>query len=174
MLDLYDSTIAGISLRMSEDITYCYGTQKDSPLPEFEPCENNLLKWKWADSDPSTDWGYPAAVNNTIYKTEWYRNAIKDLKFQTPNTLEFLFNTNRHLFAPYLISLKKTRILNIPVNQVQTECPTNPFGKQYNYTRKELNDRWLAGQMIDTRNIYEVKHKGVNEELALFFIKETK
>ncbi|KKM75994.1 hypothetical protein LCGC14_1384590 [marine sediment metagenome] len=172
MLDLYNKDIAGVSLRMSTDIIYCYGTQKSCDLPKFEPCENNLLKWKWADSDPSTDWGYPAAVNNTIYKTQWYRDTIKDFKFQTPNTLEFLFNTNRHLFAPYLISLKKTRILNIPVNQVQTECPTNPFGKTFAYTRKELNDKWLNGEIIDTKNIYGVGHRGVNEELPYRFIEE--
>ncbi len=174
LLFYYNEEVCAVSLRMSKDITYCYGTQKESPLPEFLPCEGNFLKWKWADSDPSTDWGYPGAVNIHIYKTKWYKNMIKDLTFDNPNILESLFNKNREAFAPYILSLKRTRVLNIPVNQVQTVCPTNPFGKKYAYTRKELNDKFLDGYIIDTKNIYDYKNKGVNEELPLNLIEVKK
>ena len=168
----YTDEVCAISLRMSEDILWCYGTQKKSPLPKFYPMDSNGLKWKWADSDPSTDWGYPSAVNIHIYRTEWFKKVIKDLHFDTPNKLEYLFNTNRKIFKPYIISLKKTRILNIPVNQVQTMCPTNPYGKTYSYTLKELNDKFLNGYIINTENIYSHFNRGVNEEIKLNFIKE--
>jgi len=172
ILEDYTDEVCAISLRMSEDIIWCYGTQKKSPLPKFYPTKSNALKWKWADSDPSTDWGYPSAVNIHVYRTEWFRKVIKDLHFDTPNKLEYLFNTNRKIFKPYIISLKKTRILNIPVNQVQTLSPTNPYGKKFAYTLKELNDKWLNRYIIDTKNIYEHFNIGVNEEIELCFAKE--
>jgi len=173
ILEDYTDEVCAISMRMSKDILWCYGTQKPSPLPKFYPCNiASFLKWKWADSDPSTDWGYPAAVNIHVYKTKWFRETIKDMHFDTPNKLEYLFNTNRKIFKPYIICFDKTRILNIPVNQVQTLSPTNPFGKEFSYTLKELNDRWLNGEIIDTVNIYNQFNRGVNEERELHFKKE--
>jgi len=168
-----DKNTCAISLRMSKDITYCYGTQKPCSLPQFKPCAK-FLKWEWAKSDPATDWGYPSAVNIHIYKTDWFRKAIKNLSFDTPNKLEYLFNTNRTLFKSDIVSFQKTHILNIPVNQVQTLCPTNPFGKKYAYTKEELNKKWLEGKVIDTSNIYNYNNKGVNEEIELRFIGESK
>jgi len=167
----YKEDVCAISLRMSKNITWCYGTQKSSPLPKFEPC-GNFLKWKWTNSDPSTDWGYPSAVNIHIYRTDWYREVIKNLHFDTPNKLEYLFNTNRKIFKPYIISFNETKVLNIPVNQVQKLSPTNPYGKKFAYTRKELNDKFLNGYAIDTKNIYGYNNHGVNEEIELHFVKE--
>ncbi len=172
IFNYFEDDVCAVSLRMSEDIKFCYGTQKDSPLPDFLPCEGNFLKWDWAKSDPTTDWGYPGAVNINIYRTEWYREVIKDLTFNNPNVLECLFNKNRQWFKPYLLSFKKTRILNIPVNQIQTVCKTNPFGKDHCYTQKELNDKWLAGVIIDSYCVYNYQNKGVNEELPLTFKQE--
>ena len=172
IIEDYTDEVCAISLRMSEDIIWCYGNQKSCELPEFYPIKRNGLKWKWADSDPSTDWGYPSAVNIHLYGTKWFREIIKDLHFDTPNKLEYLFNTNRKIFKPYIISLKKTRILNIPINQVQTLSPTNPYGKKYTYTLKELNDRFLKGEIINTANIYNHNNHAVNEELEFHFIKE--
>ena len=174
ILNFYSDDVAAVSMRMGDNITYCYGTKKDSPLPKFYPCEGNFLKWKWQEADPTTDWGYPGAVNIHIYRTQWYRDMIKDFTFDNPNELEFLFNTNRDKFAPYIISFKRGRILNIPVNQVQTVCPTNPYGIRFSYAKEDLNSRWLNGEMIDTKNIYGYKSIGVNEELPLYFIKEEK
>ena len=165
----YSEDVAAISMRMGTNITYCYGTQKESPLPEFVDCKGNFLKWEWAKSDPTTDWGYPGAVNIHIYKTQWYRDMIKNAKFNNPNELEYIFNTNRNKFAKYLLSFKQPRILNIPINQVQTVCPSNPFGKNYRYDRIELNNWWLLGYRIKTSNIYGYTSRGVNEELPLFF-----
>lgn len=167
----YKEDICAISPRMGLNINYCYGTQKDSPLPKFEPC-GQFLKWKWSDSDPSTDWGYPSAVNIHIYKTDWFKKVIKDLHFDTPNKLEYLFNTNRKIFKPYIVSFKKTHILNLPINQIQTLSPTNPFGKKFGYTSKELNDKFLNGYIIDTKNLYGYNNHMVNEEIELQFIKE--
>lgn len=171
IMEHYTDDVCAVSLRMSKNIVWCYGTQKDSPPPKFEPCEQ-YLKWKWSKSDPSTDWGYPSAVNIHIYKSLWYWNAIKDLKFDTPNKLEYLFNTNRKIFKPYIVSFDETKILNMPVNQVQTLSPTNPYGKTFAYTRKELNDKFLNGYIIDVKNIYGYKNKGVNEEVELHFTKD--
>lgn len=167
----YGDDVCTVSLRMSEDINFCYGTQKNCVLPEFLPCHGNFLKWNWKDSDPSTDWGYPGAVNIHIYKKKWYQDMIKDMKFNNPNELECLFNKNRKAFKPAILAFKKTRILNIPVNQIQTVCPTNPFGKVHNYTKEDLNNRWLNGDIIDTKGIYMYQNKGVNEELPLVFVR---
>ncbi|KKN82797.1 hypothetical protein LCGC14_0306210 [marine sediment metagenome] len=170
IMHFYTKDVAAVSMRMGEHITYCYGTNKPTPLPKFYPCEGNFLKWKWSEADPATDWGYPGAVNIHIYRTQWYRDMIKDFTFDNPNELEFLFNTNRDKFAPYILSFKTGRILNIPVNQVQTVCPTNPFGIKFSYTKEDLNSRWLNGEIIDTKNIYGYKNKGVNEEISLLFV----
>ncbi len=169
----FKEDVCAVSFRLSEKINYCLATRKFISIPKFIPC-NNFLKWRRiSDSkgNPDSYWGFGFCVNSHIYKTGWFRKIISNLHFNVPTVLEGLFLNNKHLFNPNMLSFKKSRVLNIPVNKVSPKS-TCYHGKIYPQTPAELNKKFLEGYVIDTSNIYGLELNTVVTEIKFNFIKE--
>jgi len=169
LLEAFTEDVSAISIRMSPDITYCYGSKMDSPVPKFTECKHNYLKWKWSESHYMTDWGYPGAIDSQIYRTQWLRDIILPFNFTLPTHLETHLNTNREkFFKPYMVSNNYTCLLNVPMNRIQQEWFHNPHGE---IDPQELNKLFLDNYKIDTSNIYGYECNMVNAEINFNFIK---
>jgi len=165
---LYDKDVNAISIKSGLNIKYSYSIPL-IPLDYPDWIESEpFLKWDWTLYRPDTNWGYPTCVNAYIWLKEYFINLIKDIDFKHPPTLEGGLNTIRKQLKPLMVSTKETKLLNLPINRLQTLSP-NPFGQTYNYPVHDLNIKWLNGVRIKTDNIYNISVDVNNKELELNF-----
>lgn len=168
LLSRYDTgLISCVSLRMNEFCDYCYSAQKSMKIPIFLEKDKFLL-WNWVDYDPLTDWGYPFAINGTIFNTNYLQKFVQELNFINVNELEGQMNFRRDYGNPLLISFKETKIFNTMQNYVKgNNTITNKDGCDI----YSLNKMFLEGQRIKTDNIYGLKMKQVHGPIDFSFYK---
>lgn len=132
-----------LSLRMHPDISYCYTQRAPSPGPKL----SEWLTWEWRDLPG--DWGYPLSVDFTIFRTNRIYQKILDFSYQNPNTFEGIFAAKFEVLESKMICYPKPRMVNIPVNKVQT-ANGNHCG---NISAESLNEKYLEGKRIDMDKI---------------------
>jgi len=155
------------SLRLGNNLSFCYMQNKEQPLPTFESQnETDLLIWNWKNG--VLDWNYPLSVDGNIFLKNEMQLLLENINFQAPNSLEAELQLFKPLFTQRKgICYKTSRLLNIPCNKVQNEN-SNKAG---NISAEELLDLWNKGLVIDTKALYQYKNKSVHEDFPLNFIK---
>ena len=130
-----------------------------------------FLKWDWMQtSKKMTDWSYPYAAGGYIYKTEFFKKFVSRLSFDTPNRLEGnMYHERFKQNRPIMLSLNKTKILNISVNRVQEKIK-NQYGTKYPQSESSLNQMILDGKIISTKNIYNYLNTCIFEEIKFKFV----
>ena len=153
-----------LSLRLGTNLDYAYTIDKQQPLPEFT-AENNKIYWNWAEA--KYDWNYPLSVDGHIFLTTEILGMVKNIDFHSPNTLEGGLQIFKPLFEMRGgIAYKKSRIVNIPCNKVQTDI-NNRYGKT---NVDDLLKKWQAGYQIDYQKFYGLNNKSCHQEIDLSFI----
>ena len=178
ILDSISDDVLCFSLRLGYNINYRHLTDSYFPCPMCENLMNgSFIKWNWREYGMESDFGYPFTVDGNIYKYEDILNLISPLKYTNPNTLEASLYIQINFPKNYMISYEHSKMVNLPINRVQESYKLNPmfnnkFGLKVNISEKELNDKFLNGEIID----YEkMDYSGVNSchcELPLVFKKE--
>jgi len=172
LISCFEEEVTAISLRLSEDITYNYCQNKPCSLPLFLPCKQDFLKWDWKKCDNLSDWGYPAAIDSHIYRTQWFKNIFLNCKFGIPTDMESVMHNDKYtLFKSFLVSGRKSYMLNIPMNRIQTEWLGNRHG---NLSPELLNEKFLKGEIVDTSDIYGRECNSVFSEIEFKFIEGPK
>ena len=164
---LQEPDVSAISIKAGLNIHYNYPSIP-TDYPEF--IENGeFLKWEWGKCRPDIDWGYPTCINSFIFLNDYYVDLIKELRFISPPTIEAGLNSVRNWFKKYMVAFPETKLLNIPLNRVQTISP-NAFGRKFGYSLPYLNAKFLEGKRINPSNIYAINPVQANEEVEVFFV----
>jgi hypothetical protein len=143
-----------VSLRLHPSCNYCYTANMYDKIPKYEKV-GNLNLWRWADQNPAHDLGYPSCINSHIYRTEEFKDYVcEKLKFYNVNNLEGIFNLQRKHFRPYMACFDKPKTINIANNL--TQSGNNRYGKNSMFTLENLNNKFLEGYKISTKNIYGI------------------
>lgn len=155
------------TLRMGLNLKKCYPLQKEQPLPELIPdVTKDKITWKWGGG--LYDWSHPLSLDGNFFSTHEMTTMIRLIDFSAPNTLEdelqrfrrfFLFRTG--------VSYRKSKILNIPCNKVQTENKNLSGNMHQDY----LLEKWQQGYQIDFRNLYGFINESAHQEIPFEFIK---
>lgn len=145
---LKDPQVAAVSLRMDIRYDYCYTQGCSVDIPTFDK-----MKWKWIGEQG--DWGYPMSLDGHIFRTSEISKLISAVEFTNPNTLESSLASRPPKSSPYMVGYEQAKILNIPINKVQT-LNNNKYGQQFAFTVKDLNDHYLQGRSINLDKIYGV------------------
>lgn len=163
----YDTDKFVPTLRMGLNLNKCYTLQKDQPLPEATAAATkDTLTWKWEEG--LYDWGYPLSVDGHFFSTHEMTTMIRLLQFSAPNTLEDQLQKFRRFFLFRTgICYKKSRIVNIPCNKVQTENK-NLYGNMH---QDFLLDRWQQGYQMDFRRLYGCMNESAHQDIPFEFIK---
>ena len=140
------------SLRHGNNHNYCLTANKEMVIPIFIR-EGNTIKWEWPMSDSYADYGYPSAVDSSIYDRKYITAIWKSLSFNNPCDLENEFNHKyRNYSKPYMKSFTDCRLLSIPANRTN-DSSNNTFE---GLTAEQLNKYWLDGIEISTENLYNI------------------
>lgn len=174
-IDEFDASItAGIdlsnyilSLRLHPGVTYSYMTGHQQTPPSLIPYGSGLLAFTW--DNISTDWSYPLSVDGHIFERKFILRLIKKCKFRAPNSMESSLQAYTKKVKKLVKGLcfKRPKIINLPVNRVQTEF-NNRAGEQSPEYFLEL---FRAGFEIDFRKFEKASFNSVHMDIALPVIK---
>lgn len=152
-MDQLEKTDAyGFYLRFGKHIRHCYQTGKPQELPPSLPLGDDLFAWDINTAD--SDWAFPNSLDMTLFKKERLKEAFSNLKFKTPNSLEF--NWANEYAPPKAIGLyfAHSKLVNVPMNIVGRTG--NPH---MNYlTAEELLVKFNQGLKIDIEPLYRVEN----------------
>ena len=153
------------SLRMGQNLTSCYVLQTSQPLPHFlEPPsgESDKIVWQWDKAE--LDWSYPLSVDGHFFSRREITAMAALVAFRAPNSLEDQLQIFKPLFEKrYGIGYKKSKIVNIPCNRVQTEI-NNLSG---NIHPDELLAQWQKGYQMDYAKLSGLLNESVHQEMVL-------
>jgi hypothetical protein len=153
------------SLRMGQNLSRCYVLQTPQPLPHFldHPVgESDKIVWQWDKGE--LDWSYPLSVDGHFFARREMAAMAALLSFSAPNSFEDQLQIFKPLFIKrYGMGYKKSRIVNIPCNRVQTEI-NNLSGDTH---PDELLAQWHKAYQIDYEKLYGVVNESAHQELVL-------
>jgi len=153
------SNIVCLSLRMCPRMDYCYTEKRSTPQPRFTP----MNEWFWPDQ--IGDWSYPHSLDAHLFRTDDILPLAKELEYTNPNTFEGALAARPPLHKPFMICYDEAKVMNIPVNKVQT-ANGNHCG---NIPAEYLNKEFLSSKRISLSNIELVKNTAPHQELPIVF-----
>lgn len=163
-----DSDKYVLSLRLGNNIRYSYTVGREQKKPDFFELEGttDLICWEWRNGD--IDWGYPLSVDGNIFITKEILCMTSNLDFSAPNSYETELQIfNDILFNRFGLCFKKSKLVNIPINKVQTEN-TNRAGVIH---QDFLLEKWREGYMIDISKLSGIVNYSAHQEIDIKFVK---
>ena len=143
------NTVA-FSLRLGKGFNFCLPAKLKMDEPKYYEDNGKIIKWEWITGDDRVCYYYPHPVDSNIYRREWWIDFIKNANFKNPCSLEVFMNDNRQYEKPFMQAFIKPKLISISANETG-QGANNIHGGQ---GLKELNDRWLSGEIIDEKDFY--------------------
>lgn len=165
----FDTDLFVPSLRLGLNLTTSYTTQREQPLPTLHPNlvrDQDKIAWQWQDG--ILDWGYPLSLDGHLFRRQEMLAMLQLLPFSAPNSLEDALQCFKPLFASrFGVAYKKSKIMNLPCNRVQTENK-NLSG---NIHQDDLLRQWNNGYVIDLSLFDKFTNTSAHQEIAIRFQK---
>jgi len=161
--------LLGFSLRLGENVTYCYVNDKPQVPPVFSLIDEGILLFDWTKSD--LDFGYPLEVSSSIYRLVDILPFIAGLPFENPNELEDRMAFRAKTFQsthPYLVCYRSSVTFCNPVNKVQMSI-SNRSGENIQYEIDELAGRFERGERIRVEAYADFVPSACHQEVELVF-----
>ncbi len=153
------------SLRMGRNLTRCYVLQTPQSLPNFLDYSSGVsdkIIWQWDKAE--LDWSYPLSVDGHFFARREVAAMAALTSFAAPNSFEDALQLFKPLFYKrFGLGYKKSRIVNIPSNRVQTEN-NNLAGNTH---PDELLAMWQKGYQIDYAKLSGIVNESVHQEIVL-------
>jgi hypothetical protein len=152
------------TLRLGLNTTYCYPLDLTEQLSEPQ-IEENRVSWDWRLQGPGA-YSYPLALNGHVFRAEEAHEWLEDVAYSNPNELESALQALGEKVQPRMGSFLHSVVVSIPANIVNETFPNRHAGRD---DVGELNERFLAGERIDTPAM-DFKHvSACHEEIELKF-----
>lgn len=156
----------GFYLRLGTHLNWCYPTSKKQPLPPFRKADHGLCVWQFLQG--SGDWGYPRMLDMALYRKDTVTNDLQNIDFTNPTTLETIWaNNSCEIKKEIGISFTHTKIVNIPLNMVQTEFKWINMNA---FNAGELLELFTMGCKIDCSEFFRIENKAGHLEFIPHFI----
>lgn len=159
----------GFYLKLGTHLDYCYTENTPQAVPPHECIHSTIYSWQFESGEK--DWHYPNTMDMTLYRKKDLLPLFQYLEYTNPNLLEGKWAAWWVLHkAPSSHGLfyENSKILNIPLNKVQT---INILNRDMNlYTPQELLEKFEAGYKIDISPFIHIKNKAVHTEYVPTFI----
>ena len=172
IFDLINDDTFCFSLRLGDNVIYRHLTDSYYDCPLYDIVGTNFIKWNWINPyDEKSDFSYPLSLDGHIFKYEDILKIIKLLNYNNPNTLEASLQSQLNFPKRYIVSYKHSKMVNLPINRVN-DVFNNRFGTKVNISEKELNDKFLKGEIIDYKSMDYSKVNSCHVELPVLFKKQ--
>ena len=163
------SDLLGFSLRLGENVTYCYMRDKQQTLPIFIWVDDDITLFDWTKSE--LDFGYPLEVSSSIYRLVDILPFIAGLPFANPNELEDRMAFRARTFQtthPYLGCYRHSVTFCNPLNKVQ-KIMSNRSGENIQHGIDELAGYFERGERIRVEAYAGFVPTACHQEVELFF-----
>lgn len=141
-----DPDLLTVSLRLGENTTYCYPMRSEQYFPTTT-ARSDLHTYMWRGA--SHDFGYPASLDGNVWRTSDLDYLIGNRRFVNPNELEDVLVTRcKSAGRPLMACYRESSIVNIPANRVNVTHRGNRYGEEFPADEKELNRKFLCGEML--------------------------
>lgn len=146
--------------------SYTAGVNQLPPTLSQSRVDPGLLEFKWFEQ--GNEWSDPWSLDGQILSTAEVRVLTRLSDFKAPNTYEAALKSFNDIVKGRVgLCYSESKILNLPLNRVQTEA-LNISG---NISPEFLLSRWNDGMMLDTSMLENHIPRSPHEELALKFKK---
>jgi len=142
-----DENIICFSPRQALNTNYCYSMRCENIiLPDKE--NEMFIYWDWKKR--YADAGYAISLDCHIFRTKEIKKMVKAINFSNPNLLEASLNQTFSEDYPkeVMFGYKQSVLVGVPVNTVQNTFE-NRKGEKFGIDTKELNDKYLNGEIIN-------------------------
>jgi hypothetical protein len=157
------------TLRMGTNLSECFMLQKEQPQPQFLPClsaEPDKIVWRWDQG--IYDWGYPLSLDGHLFSTREITVMTHFIDFRAPNSYESNLQRFNGLFLPRSgVGYRKSKIVNIACNRVQTEND-NICGDVH---QDDLLEQWHKGFQMDYQRLYGFLNKSAHQDIAFDLVR---
>jgi glycosyltransferase involved in cell wall biosynthesis len=166
---LEKSNAHGFFLRLGTNLDYCFALSSPQAVPPLQEIKPGIYSWQFCQAEH--DWRYPNNLDFTVYRTSEIKNALKNAHYQNPNALESQFMCSAHL-DHYGLCYQASKIVNLPLNMVQTFWPNNCGNT---YTTQKLLELFNQGLKIDITKLYQIANKSAHmlDDTLISFIPRT-
>jgi hypothetical protein len=158
------------SLRLGKNCNYSHPANIHYELGEHET-DGQYITFDYTKQQIG-DFNYPLSTDGHIFNTEFIKNLLVEINFNNPNTLEA--NLQKFVFLqtiPKIVNcFVESKLVSIPVNLVN-DTFNNRHGLQFGISEKELNDRFISGEVIDFNSIDFSNINGPHKEIKYEFKK---
>jgi hypothetical protein len=154
----------GFYLRLGQKITYSYQCNKEQAVPESLFLSEGLYAWNLKQGN--SDWDFPHTVDMTIYRKKDLKKNFEEMKYKTPNSLEYAWARRRVPEKAIGIYFEHSKVVNTPLNIVGRTG--NPHMEAYPV--EELLVKFEQGLKIDIEPLYRVENHSPHIEYFPTFI----
>jgi|GEM_PF-381075 len=157
-------------LRLGKNLDYCYAVNCSQPLPRFKHVQKDIYSWQFSQS--KYDWRYPNNLDFTLYRKKYINPIFSLIQYKTPYSLESEFMAFVDMNA-YGLCYQNSKIINIPLNVVQSDWPNNALNS---HSTQQLLELFNQGLKIDITQFYKIRNKSAHfpETDLLTFIPRSK
>lgn len=156
------------SLRLGKNCVYSHPANLHYKLGEHY-VDNEFIIFDYTKQEIG-DFKYPLSTDGHIFNTKLIKNMLKIINFNNPNTLESNLQNfvNTHFVPKIIKCFIESKLVSIPVNLVNTTF-NNRHGLEYGISEKELNEKYLSGQIIDLNSMDFTNINGPHKEIMYKF-----
>jgi len=155
-----------LSLRHSPALNYSYNVRRYHNPPQFiRPFEGvDILEFSWFESP--NEWSDPLSVDGHILPTAEVGVIAEIADYKAPNSFEAILKTFSNLCVDRKgLCYLESKILNIPINRVQTESKNYSGDVSVEYLLK----RWSGGEQINLDQFSNYCPHSTHEEHPVTF-----
>ena len=176
-IDALEKTKAhGFYLRLGQNITRCFSTKSDTPIPPMIEVSNKIFSWRLIDGDGDWCWGH--TLDMCLYKKSDISKDFEQLS-QSGKLRDTHFEARWQEKLDknsYGLCFDESKIINITANIVQPNCGNfAQFSEEWNkimpmYSSDKLLEHFNSGMKIDIEDIALIKNNAPHVEHEFKFI----
>jgi hypothetical protein len=156
------------SLRLGKNCVYSHPANLNYTLGEHE-VDGEYITFDYTKQQVG-DFKYPLSTDGHIFKTKLIKDLLIDINFHNPNTLEA--NLQKFVFMNSIPTKMKcfieSKLVSIPVNLVN-DTFNNRHGLEFGMSEKELNNKYINGEVIDLKSMDFNGVNGPHKEIIYKF-----
>ena len=137
-------------------------------LPLLQEIDSGIYGWIFNSKTNIADWRYPHTVDMAMYRKNDVKKALDSIPMRSPNTMEanWAMLANNTLMKRMGLCFDNSIVINIPVNQVQTEWQM-PY--MHSWTPEDLLEMFESGLKIDITPFSGIKNNMCHMNYELRF-----
>lgn len=160
----------GCYLRLSPAINYLYTWRRPQEVPNLKKVKQGYL-WQFSQASAIADWGYPHTVDMTIYRKSDISSDLRSINAYNPNSLESQWSSRvDKARKKYGFCYETSKIVNLPLNLVQTSHKGNQHMSNQELTPRSLLKTFLEGKKMDIWPLFQIQNRSCHMEYNPTFV----